>query len=80
MKKTLVIEDDIADELNRLRKERNQSLKSLVNETLRLGLARMNSSPKSKKPFETNTVSSVCRIDITSIPKALAEAEGEAYK
>jgi hypothetical protein len=54
MRTTLTIDADIAVQLERLRKERNASLKSLVNEALRQGLKQLVSEP-ARKPFRTRT-------------------------
>ena len=56
MRTTLTIEDDVAAELERLRRARDASLKDLVNEALRLGLRDMTSAPKQRKPFRTRSV------------------------
>jgi ribbon-helix-helix CopG family protein len=82
MRTTLTIDDDIAAVLERLRRARDASLKDLVNEALRRGLEDMNSQPKRRKPFRTQSVA-LGRTRIASIDnvnEALAIAEGEAHK
>jgi len=51
MRTTLTIEKDVAAILSRLRESRRSSLKSIVNEALRLGLQGMTSRAKPRKPY-----------------------------
>ena len=55
MRTTLTIEPDIAADLDRLKRERNASLKDLVNDALRRGLQDMRTDKKKRKPFRTRT-------------------------
>jgi len=55
MRTTLTIEDDVAAELERLRRERDESLKDLVNDALRRGLRDMTAPAKKRKPFRTKS-------------------------
>lgn len=55
MRTTLTIDDDIAAELERLRRERAASLKDLVNDALRRGLKDMSGGAKKRKQFHTKT-------------------------
>lgn len=55
MRTTLTIDDDVAVELERLRREREARLKDVVNEALRRGVREMTSPPKKRKPFRTKT-------------------------
>jgi hypothetical protein len=55
MRTTLTIEDDVAAELERLRRVREASLKELVNDALRLGLRQMTEPPKKRKRFFTKS-------------------------
>ena len=82
MRTTLTIDDDIAAVLERLRRDRDASLKVLVNEALRRGLEDMNSPPKRREPFRTQAVAlgRVRIAGIDNINEALAIAEGEAHK
>jgi len=77
----LTIDEDVAFELQRLRRTRNANLKDLVNNALRLGLRQMNDRPKQKKPFRTRTFDAggvlVASIDNTA--ELLAEIEGEVF-
>jgi hypothetical protein len=82
MRTTLTIDDDVAAELERLRRTRDASLKDLVNEALRRGLHEMAHRPKRKKPFRTRVFDGggvlVASIDNTA--ELLAEIEGEAFR
>lgn len=53
MRTTLTIDDDVAVQIERLRKERDASLKDVINEALRRGLQDMAAKPKERKPFRT---------------------------
>lgn len=53
MRTTLTIDDDVAAELEQLRKSSEIGLKRLVNDALRRGLRQMASPPKRRNPFET---------------------------
>ena len=55
MRTTLTIDDDVAVELERLRREREARFKDVVNEALRRGVREMTSPPKKRKPFRTKT-------------------------
>jgi hypothetical protein len=55
MRTTLTIDNDVAVELERLRRERNTKFKALVNEVLRNGLRVMNTPAKDRKPFYTRS-------------------------
>jgi hypothetical protein len=50
---TLTLDDDNAVRLERFRKERNASLKDVVNEAIRRGLNAMNEQPPIRAPFRT---------------------------
>ena len=80
MRTTLTLEPDVAAEIERRRRERNTSLKTEVNELLRLGL-REAEEQTPREPFRTEPLS-VGRllIDVTSASRALEELEGPFYK
>jgi hypothetical protein len=75
----LSIDDDVLDLLNHLRKNRDASLKDLVNEGLRRGLRDMADRQKTLQPLRTRSVSlgglRIARID--DIGEVLSTAEGE---
>lgn len=81
MRTTLTIDDDVAVELERLRRSRDESMKDVVNEALRRGIREMASPPKPRKPFRTTAVSLKPRIaNVDNIGEILAIAEGDDYK
>jgi len=56
MRTTLTIDEDNAARLERMRKERDLSLKEVVNEALRLGLNEMAQPATKSRPFQTRAV------------------------
>ena len=81
MRTTLILENDVAVQLDRLRRARDASLKDLVNEALRLGLREMTAKPKKRNPFRTKTFDmGPFLINIDNVAEAIALAEGERYK
>ena len=82
MRTTLTIDDDVAGELERLRRTRDASFKDLVNDALRLGLRQMTDPPKRKKPFRTRSFDGgrLLVASIDNIGELLAEIEGEWYR
>jgi hypothetical protein len=81
LRTTLTIDDDVAVQLERLRRARDANLKDLVNEALRLGLREMTAKPKKRKRFQSRTFDmGPPRINIDNVAEAIAYAEGEDYK
>ena len=82
METTLTIDDDVAVQLERLRRERNASLKDIINEALRQGLRDMMATAKPRKPFRTMSVDAgeMLLTDIDNVAEVLARVEGDAYK
>jgi Arc/MetJ family transcription regulator len=81
MRTTLTLDDDVAVQLERLRRARDSSLKDLVNEALRRGLRDMSGPRKKRRPFRTRTFHmGKPLINIDNIAEALAYLEGEAFK
>jgi hypothetical protein len=82
MRTTLTIDDDVAAELERLRRERDASLKDLVNDALRRGLKDLTAGSKHRKPFRTRSVDCGRLLidNIDNIAEVLAYAEGEDFK
>jgi hypothetical protein len=83
MRTTLSLDKDVAAALERVRKARKASLKQVVNEALRQGLARMATPPAApRRPFRTRTFSlGRCLIgNVDNVAEALAIAEGERFK
>ena len=81
MRTTLTIDDDIAVQLDRLRRARDASLKDLINEALRRGLREMTSKPKKREPFRTQVFDlGPFLVNIDNVAEALVYAEGEGFK
>ena len=56
MRTTLTLDDDVAARIERLRRERDASLKDIVNDALRRGLDDSARGSKQKEPFKTQSV------------------------
>jgi hypothetical protein len=82
MRTTLTIEDDIAVRIEQLRRYRQTSFKTIINEALRLGMKEMEKPARPGRPFKTKSVSlGKCLIgNIDDIGETLAVAEGEEHK
>jgi len=81
MRTTLTLDDDVAVQLERLRRARNVNLKDLVNEALRRGLRDMSAPPKKRPAFHTRAFDmGKPLINIDNIAEALAHLEGEGFK
>ena len=77
----MTLDDDVAVQLERLRRARDANLKDLVNAALRLGLREMTAKPKKRKPFRTRTFDmGPPLVNIDNVAEAIAYAEGEGYK
>ena len=82
MRTTLTLEKDVAVALERLRKARGASLKTLVNEALRQGLGQMASPPPARRALRTRSVSlGRCVVgNIDNVAEVLAAVEGESFR
>ncbi len=82
MRTTLTLDDDIAALIERLRQEKNMTLRDLVNESMRLGIRQMMSPPAKSKAFKTKRVSlGKCKIaSLDGISEVLSLTEEESYK
>jgi hypothetical protein len=81
MRTTLTIDDDVAVQLDRLRRKKEMSLRDLINDALRRGLRDMDAPKKTGKPFRTRTFDmGEPLISIDNVAEALAYAEGEDFK
>jgi hypothetical protein len=82
MRTTLTIDDDVAVELERLRRARNTKLKAVANEALRRGLRVMTAPEPKRKPFRTKSFD--CRrLLIGSVDKVwdlLEQVEDEKFR
>ena len=82
MRTTLTIDDDVAVQLERLRRARDIGVKELINEALRRGLRDMSARPKKREPFRTQPIDGVTLLldNVDNVAEVLAYAEGEAFK
>jgi Arc/MetJ family transcription regulator len=83
MRTTLTIDDDVAAEIEVLRRLRQVSLKTLINDALRRGLAEMGEHRESpQRPFATKSfdVGEIRVNSLDNIAEVLAEAEGEDFR
>lgn len=82
MRTTLTLDDDVAAELERLRKARDVGLKELVNDVLRRGINEMRAPAKRRDPFRTRSVTlgRVRLANVDNVSEVLAVAEGESFK
>jgi len=83
MRTTLTLDKDVAAALERLRRARKASLKQVVNEALRQGLACMEIPPPApRKPFRTDKLSvGRCLVDnMDNVTEVLAVAEGKRFR
>jgi hypothetical protein len=81
MRTTLTLDDDVAVQLERLRRARDASLKDLVNEALRRGLRDMSAPTRRRKSFRTRAFHMGKPLfSIDNAAEALAYLEGEGFK
>lgn len=80
MRTALTLDDDVAVQIERLRRERDATLKEIVNEVLRRGLME-ELRPRKRKPIRLQTFNlGEPLINIDNVAEALAYAEGEDFK
>ncbi|MBY0278196.1 hypothetical protein K2Z84_22955 [Candidatus Binatia bacterium] len=80
---TITIEDDVATEIARLQRLRDEGLKQTINAVLRAGIAAMTKPVrKSRTPYRTATASlGKPRLkSLDNIDEVLSFGEGEAYR
>jgi len=82
MRTTLTLDDDVAQLLERIRKRRGGSLKQLVNDALRAGIARLEAPRTARKRHATKAVSlGRCLLDnVDDVAEALAVGDGEQFR
>lgn len=82
MRTTLTIEDDVAVRLERLKAERGDSFKSVVNDALRRGLDALDEPTPERQRYRIKPHSAGrCRLpNLDSVHEALVFAEGEGYR
>jgi hypothetical protein len=81
MRTTLTIDDDVAAELERLRRARDVKFKQLINEALRRGLRDM-TAPKPRKPFRTKSFDCGRLLvdNVDNVWEVLDRIEGEKFR
>ncbi len=81
MRTTLTIEDDVAVRLERLRGERGESLKAVVNDMLRRGLDALDRPAEERPPYRIEAVGlGRCHLpNLDKTSEVLAYAEGEDH-
>ena len=82
MRTTLSIDDDVALQIEEIRKSRDTSLKAVVNEALRGGLEKMIKPAPARPVFRIRPLDlGKCNYpNLDNIAEVLADAEGEWYK
>lgn len=83
MRTTLTLDDDVAVQLDRMRRTRQVALRDAVNEALRIGLREMSESREvSRTKYQTPVVDlGRCLVGgIDSVSETLAVAEGDDYR
>jgi Ribbon-helix-helix protein, copG family len=82
MRTTLTIDDDVAVKLERLRRERDASLKEIVNDALRRGLQDMRAPVKKRKPFRTQPIHGVELLvdNVDNVAEILAYLDGDTLR
>jgi hypothetical protein len=78
---TLTLEEDVAVQIERLRRARDASLKDIVNDALRLGLREMLDVPRKRKQIRTQAFHmGEPLINIDNVAEALAYLESDGFK
>jgi metal-responsive CopG/Arc/MetJ family transcriptional regulator len=79
---TLSLDDDIAAQLDQLRARGGRSLRQLINDALRVGLAHLDrQNTTSRGPFTRAVSLGAPRLpDVDDVSEALAITEGESYR
>jgi hypothetical protein len=82
MRTTLTIDDDVAAVIERLRRDRDASLKEIINEALRRGIKDMGTPTKRHRTFRTRSVDlgTLQVPSLDNVAEVLAIAEGETFK
>jgi hypothetical protein len=82
MRTTLTIETDVAARLDRVQRERDTSLKALINDALRRGLDQMERPAEPRTPYVLSTVDlGKCLVpSLDSVAEALTHGEGDTFR
>ena len=81
MRTTLILEEDVAKLIERIRKRRGSTLRDVVNEALREGLPRLEALARPRKRHQTRSVSlGGCLLgDVNDVAEVLAASEGNGF-
>jgi len=80
MRTTLTLDEDVAVQIKRLLRDRDATLKDVINDALRRGL-QAGAQPKPRKPYRMKTFDGgEFLFPIDNVAEALAYAEGEDFK
>lgn len=82
MRTTLTLDDDVAQQIDRLTSDRRTTLKAVVNEALRRGLREMSEPRRKTAGYTTPEVAlGRCYLDgLDDVAEVLAAVEGEAFR
>lgn len=81
MRTTLTLDDDVAAQLERLRRQRDLKFKELVNDVLRRGLRDMSGQPRKRKALRTRTFDmGEPLINIDNVAETLGHLGGDGFK
>ena len=82
MRTTLTLDEDVAAVIERLRKTRDESMKSLVNEALREGLKHIATRRRKQVTYRTGSVDlGRCLLgSVDNVAEVLAVAESESFR
>ena len=82
MRTTLTLDEDVAAVIERLRKSRDESLKSIINEALREGLKHLAAPRRHQVSYRTGSVDlGRCLLgSVDNVAEVLAVAEGESFR
>jgi hypothetical protein len=82
MRTTLTIDDDVAVQLDRLRRKGDLGFKELVNDVLRRGLSEMSAPQKKRRPFSTKPHNGgACLLtDLNNVEEVISLLEGDLHK
>ena len=82
MRTTLTLDKDVAAMVERLRKSRRQSMKTLINEALREGLKSMVAPGRCRAAFETTPADlGRCLVgNLDDVAEVIAATESESFR
>lgn len=82
MRTTLSLDDDVAVQLERVRRARGGSLKETVNAALRMGLVGLEAParPRPRRATRVVTLGTPRLPDVDNVAEVLAVVEGDAFR